>query len=313
MLGVVGLLVVAYIGKKLLAREAPAPVDTRMTVPMALADLEPGTRVTEAHLANGPSDRSKITRDIILTSRALVGRVVKNKITAAQPINTKDLYPPGQNAPLDIDPNMVAVSVNAPAPFVAERGQYVNVHFTPESDPDQERTGGQVMTLFQGVKVLAISVSSRGGGSDSGVTLELTKEQANILLLARDKGALNFTLAPGGKGSGGVAVSDEDRATLYEILGYKPTPETPPTPPVTTDIFKGGGHGVNAFRNGRHIDDFNDDAASRGNGGVQGVRGVPHRGGGGTGGGGSVERSPGGSGNQSSGPSAQKPPKQLTI
>ena len=90
MLGVVGLLVVAYIGKKLLAREAPAPVDTRMSVPMALTELEPGTRITEAHLAMGPVDRTKVTRDTVLTSRVLLGRVVKNKIEAAQPLSTLD-------------------------------------------------------------------------------------------------------------------------------------------------------------------------------------------------------------------------------
>jgi len=262
MLGVVGLLVVMYIGKKLLAREAPAPVDNRISVPMALADLEPGTRVTEAHLATGPADRSKIGRDVVLTSRVLVGRVVKNKITAAQPISSQDLYPPGESAPLQIDPGMVAVSVDAPGPFVARTHQYVNVHFTPAADPDSDRTGGSIMTLFDGVKVLAIS-GAGGGRMGTSVTLELTKEQANILLLARDKGTLNFTFAPSGKGTGVVGVSDEDRATLYEILGYSPEPPASRNPPVTTDVFIGKARSVNLFRDGRPIgwNDRDDDSS----------------------------------------------------
>lgn len=266
MLGVVGLLVVMYIGKKLLAREAPAPADTRLTVPMALSELEPGTRVTEAHLAMGPIDRSKVTRDTVLTSRVLVGRVVKNKINAAEPIKSLDLYPPGKNAPLEISPDMVAVSVSAPAPFVAEKGQYVNVHFIPSSAPDDEKTGGRILTLFQGVKVLELGAVG-GGRSELNVTLELTREQANIILLARDKGALDFTFAPGGKGTGVVAVSDQDRATLYEILGYSPEPPEEPAPPFTTEIFSGPGRGVNTFRNGRLDENSGRNNSGQGDGG----------------------------------------------
>ncbi len=299
MLGVVGLLVVAYIGKKLLAREAPAPVDTRMSVPMSLTELDPGTRVTEAHLAMGPVDRTKVTRDTVLTSRVLIGRVVKNKIQPAQPLSTLDFYPPGKNAPLDVDPGMVAVAVEASAPFVAERGQYVNVHFTPESDPASEETGGRIMTLFQGVKVLEVSGGTLNRGSIN-VTLELTKEQSNIILLAREKGKLDFTFAPDGKGTGVVAVSDADRATLYEILGYKPAPPAKPVPPVTTDIFRGPDHGVNAFKNGRHWDDYSD---GDGNGGaIQSGQGRNP-----------LRRGGGGGGATGSGPSASTTTERRSI
>ena len=41
MLVVVGLLVVGYVAKNLLAREVPPPTDPILTVPMALADMEP--------------------------------------------------------------------------------------------------------------------------------------------------------------------------------------------------------------------------------------------------------------------------------
>lgn len=249
MLGVVGLLVVMYVGKKLLARDAGPPPDPTVSVPMSLTDLEPGTRITEAHIANGPALRSKLTRDTVMNSRALIGRVVKNKIPATQPIKSTDLYAPGQNAPLDLEPGMVAVTVPMSSPFPATRGQYVDVHFTPSSDPDQESTGGRIMTLFKGVKILEMSSTSRTGAN---VTLELTREQANIILLAKDRGTLNFVYAPEGKGSGGVAVSDQDRATLYEILGYTPKPPTSPEPPFITEVFKGtGSREARAYRNGR--------------------------------------------------------------
>jgi len=255
MLGIVGLLVVAYIGKKLLAREAAPVVDNRISVPMALTDLEPGVRLTEAHLAMGPADRTKITRDTVLTNRVLIGRVVKNKITGAQPISTQDLYPPGERAPWKLEPGMVAVTMQVQPPFAAEKGQYVNVHFVPTADPDAEKTGGQIITLFRGVKVLDIS-SNSGMRSNLNVAFELTHEQSSIMLLAKDKGTLSFTYAPEGKGDGGVALSDEDRATLYEILHYTPTPEQKPEPPFRTDTFKGSRHGLNSFRGGLLIDDL---------------------------------------------------------
>jgi pilus assembly protein CpaB len=253
MLGVVGLLVALYVGKKLLARDTSPPRDAVINVPMALTDLEPGTRITEAHVAMGPALESKITRDVVRTSRVVVGRVVKNKLLAAQPIKTTDLYPPGQNAPLELEPGMVAVTVPLTSPTAAQRGQYVNVHFTPATDPDAAETGGQTMTLFRGVKILELAGGGRGSAS---VTLELTREQSNILLLAKDRGTLNLVYAPEGKGNGGVAVSDEDRATLYEILNYHPKPETPPVPPFRTDVFRGSTRGSYYFRNGAQLDDY---------------------------------------------------------
>lgn len=256
MLGVVGLLVVLYVGKKLLARDSGPPPDPTVSVPMSLTDLEPGVRISEAHLANGPALRSKLARDVVLTNRSLVGRVVKNKILATQPIKSSDLYAPGQNPPLELEPGMVAVMVQMTSPFNAKTGQYVDVHFTPSADPDQEETGGRIMTLFKGVKILEMSASQANRGA-ANVTLELSREQATIILLAKERGTLHFVFAPEGKGSGGIALNDEDRATLYEILGYSPKPDVPPTPPYVTEIFKGPNHSAQSFRNGRVYDPTN--------------------------------------------------------
>lgn len=253
MLGVVGLLVVLYVGKKLLARDSGPPPDPTVSVPMSLTDLEPGVRITEAHLANGPTLRSKLARDVVLTNRSLVGRVVKNKILATQPIKSSDLYAPGQNAPLALEPGMVAVMVQMSSPFNAKVGQYIDIHFTPDTDPEKDETGGRIMTLFKGVKILEMTASNANRGS-ANVTLELTREQATVILLAKDKGTLNFVYAPEGKGNGGIALSNDDRATLYEILGYTPKPDVPPTPPYVTEVFKGPTHGSRLFKDGRVYD-----------------------------------------------------------
>lgn len=306
MLGVVGLLVVMYVGKKLLARDAGPPPDPTVSVPMSLTDLEPGTRITEAHIANGPSLRSKLTRDTVMNSRALVGRVVKNKILATEPIKSTDLYAPGQNAPLNLEPGMVAVTVPITAPFAATRGQYVDVHFTPSSDPDQESTGGRIMTLFKGVKILEMSAGSRLGAN---VTLELTREQANIILLAKDRGTLNFVYAPEGKGTGGIAVNDQDRATLYEILGYTPKPPEPADPPFITEIFKGpgGSREARAYRNGRLQQSYFDSPLTSPQSDAPSSRGASRPGGQGGGSGDGGQNGSGGGSSERSAPSAARP------
>lgn len=251
MLGVVGLLVSGYFVKKMFAVEAP-PGDPVVNVPMALQNLAPGTRITEAHLANGPTRESRLTKEIVRTSRILLGRVVKNPIKAAEAISTLDLYGPNEGPLPDIEPGMRAVTVPMAANTVATAGQYVDVHFTPSNDPEAADNGGRILTLFKGIKLLNLeNDTSSTYRNAASVTLELSPEQANIILLAKDRGDLNLVYTPEGKGHGGVAVSGQDRATLYEILGYVAKPAEEPVKPFETDIWRGGGHQVHTFRDGR--------------------------------------------------------------
>src|SRR5262245_10945927 len=104
MLGVVGLLVAGYIAKNLLAREVAAPEDPILSIPMALSDMEPGTVITEGHLGLGRARESTMTPETIRTNRVLLGRTVKEKIVAARPILTTQLYPPGEYPPLQLEP-----------------------------------------------------------------------------------------------------------------------------------------------------------------------------------------------------------------
>lgn len=252
LLFVVGGLVVAYVVKSLFAAEpvaAPAP----RNYPMAVADLEPGTVITAAHLAQGPySGPSQKT--FARADSVLIGRVVRERITAAAPIDTTKLYPPGEYPPVEVAYGMRAVSLEvgggaAVVDGIVKQGEYVDVHFTPTGLNDARFRGGLTMTLFKGTKVLAINRSrsntvGRGTGSNT-ITLELTPEQANILLLAKGKGDLNLTYTPDGAGNGGVALENDDRAFLEEILGLAPLPE--PKKPVITEHYRGAGRGVMAF------------------------------------------------------------------
>jgi pilus assembly protein CpaB len=268
---VVGGLVVAYVVKNVFAAEEVV-VDERRNYPMAVAELEPGAVITEAHLAQGPWPSSEEKPTFARSTNILIGRVVKHPINAARPIDTLDLYPPGQFPPLEIADGMRAVSIEVGDGaavvdgLVQEKG-YVDVHFTPNVDGDSRFRGGFTMTMFEGVKVLAVNrmgVSNMTGRGSNTVTLELTPEQANIILLAQDKGRINMTYTPEGPGNGGVAVADEDKAFFEEILGLAPAAEEKP---LATEIYYGGGRQVMTFNKDGSPLSTTGDAWNNGDGG----------------------------------------------
>lgn len=248
---VVGGLVVGYVAKNMLATEAPKA--ERRNYPMAIADLKPGTVIGEQHLAMGPWPVDMQKPTYALSNTVLLGRVVKKGLTAAQPIDTLDLYPPGEYPPLEITRGMRAVTVElgdatAVLDGLSQPGEFVDVHFTPGDMNDDRFRGGFTMTMFKGVKVLAVNrartTATAVGRNSSSVTLELTPEQSNILLLAQQKGQLNIIYTPDGRGNGGVAVADKDKAYFEEILGLAPRVDEQP---IMTEVYYGGGRSVTTF------------------------------------------------------------------
>jgi pilus assembly protein CpaB len=260
---VIVLLVTSYYAKIMLAEEPKAqlveapkasPVEFR-EIPMALGALEPGTKVTPAHLGTGRVRADAVEPETLLSDRGLIGRVVKEPIQAAMPIRSSQLYQPGERPPLAVSPGMRAVSITfAPrGSFVGgllRAGQYVDVHVTPHFDDahDPRFHGGLTMTLLNGVRVLAVggitAAESTNSDSANTVTLELTPEQANALILAREKGEIALSYNPDGQGNGVPAVDGKDRATLDEILGFKGSkPQSPAAivnqHPFISETFKG--------------------------------------------------------------------------
>lgn len=256
MFGIVGLLVLAYFAKNLFAqKEKPAAPGLR-DVPMAVTDIKPGTVITADHLGVGRYERNKLSPDVLLANRVIVGRVAREPIKAATPIKAGQLYQPGELPPLDIAPGMRAVSVEvgdgvAMVDGIIKPGDRVDVLFTSQgagnggSDTYQ---GGLTMRLFEAVKVLAINRNFSQGRVDRGnnhVTLELTVPQTNIVVLAKDRGKITLSYNPNGQGNGGLALSNAERVTLFEILGLEKN--DPIREPFMTEIFKGSSRVANRF------------------------------------------------------------------
>ena len=248
MFGIVGLLVLGYFAKNLFAQKEKPVVSTLRDVPMAVTDIKPGTIITADHLGVGRYERTKLSPDVLLANRVIVGRVAREPIKAATPIKAGQLYQPGELPPLDIGPAMRAVSVEvgdgvAMVDGIIKPGDWVDVLFTSQgagNGTNDTYQGGLTMRLFEGVKVLAINRNFAQGKVDRGnnhVTLELTVAQTNIVVLAKDRGKITLTYNPNGKGHGGLALSSVERVTLYELLGLERA--DPVKDPFLTEIFKG--------------------------------------------------------------------------
>ena len=270
---VVGGLIVAYIGKSLMARTELKVTAATRNIPMPTADIPAGTEIRDEHLGLGPVLETDLQRDVLMSTRAIIGRVAKTKLTAAAPIRSNMLYEPGANAPLKLAEGMVALAVQIAGSQslvsgLIKPGDHVDVLFTPESSSDSTRLkGGLTMTLFKGVKMLAINGKQyqwRIDTDKNNVTLELTPEQANVIVLAEKKGSLTMTSNPHGKGTSEVTLRDKDRAFLDEILGLEPEKKPEPKeekPPYVTQHYKGAIGAEIQFRDGQRV--LNDSWNSR--------------------------------------------------
>lgn len=248
MFGVIGLLVVGYVAQKLLAVQEKRVVTPMRDIPMAITDISPGTVMTERHLGMGKVAVDTLTREMLLTNRVIVGRVAKTPLKAAEPIKANQLYQPGELPRLELAEGMRAVTVPigdgaAMVDGMVKPGDHVDILFTAMGGTgvgDPTFQGGFTMRLFEGVKILAINRNFTQGVVDRGnnhVTMEMTQPQVNIITLAQDKGKLTLTYNPNGKGNGGLALSNSERITFYEILGL--TPAAKPKEPLLTEIYRG--------------------------------------------------------------------------
>jgi pilus assembly protein CpaB len=268
---VVVMLVTAYVAKRLFAegQRQPAPQLARVVspaavinpkppakefreIPVAICNLKPGTELKAEYLGTRRVWTEALEPDALLEERYLVGRVVKQRIAASAPIRVSQLCEPGEQPPLEVERKMRAVSVslsplNSQLARFAKAGQFVDVHFTPKhaESPAGRNRGELTLTLLSGVRVLAVAGADSKSDSPQSVTLEVTPEQANILILARNRGEIALSYNPDGQGTGGVPVMSQDRATLERILGQKPA-----DPSFTSETYKGNVRSTLSFKVG---------------------------------------------------------------
>jgi pilus assembly protein CpaB len=235
--GIIALMAVGFLFKKLTAREvvAEAKVPSR-SLPMAISEIEAGTVITRAHIGNGPWQAgSDLSPDTFTTAEGVIGRIAKEKITAARPLRGSQFYAPGDLPDLKVSEGMRAVTINvgdetAMVNGLIKPGQFVDVHMTID-------------------------------GPAAG-------EQARIMLLAKQKGTIALSYNPTGAGGGGVSVkSEQDRVTLQQLLGIAPIKEK--DKPFMTEHFREGMRSTTYFEDGRRVNYSGDnDFGGNDNGGI---------------------------------------------
>ncbi len=261
MLVAVGGLIGMYVIKGLFAVEKKVVRSQTVNLPLATAYLAPGTRITDTHVGLGPFLVKELKEDHLRSARVTVGRVVKKAIQPGNAIRGSDLYEPGENSPLEVGEGKHAISITVKNPTemldgLIKPGDYVDVHFTlnPQNagglDERLVKLGGVSMTLLKGVKVLAVNKGFRQSPvlpTGNSITLELEPSQTNVLLVAQPRGTISFSFTPDGEGTGGIALNNADRATLWEIMGLRKPVQKPevkpeePEKPFITETFRGAG------------------------------------------------------------------------
>ena len=267
MMVAMGLLVALYVGKTLFAAKEPPPrqIGTRV-VPMLVGDVEAGTVLTEYHLGQGPWPSNEIKGDVLLSPTAIIGRVVRKPMKAAEPIHGSHLFPMNELPPLTVSDGYRAMTIHLTDTAsvmngLLRPGDHVDIEFTPQtnvtSDPRYQEIGGLSIVLFKGVRILAINrsfVQSNLESSGNNVTLEVAQENVAVLRLADENGDLYLSYTPDASGSMTVAVANPDRPTLEELLQLPPVPEkpVPPAPDVfRSRIYNGSSRGyTQTFVNG---------------------------------------------------------------
>lgn len=272
---VICLLAVTFFFKKLWAAEVVQipPIPAR-TMPMAITEIEPGTVITLKHIGNGPVDSDEnLAPDTIMNLNSLVGRIAKERIPSAVPLQGSMFYAIGDYPGLQIEDGKRGVTINvddatAILSGMIKTGQYVDVHMTTDAGAGSrlQPTGGTVpsgrtgmtITLFKGVKVVAMnrggaSSALQGSGVSHNVTLELDEKQALYMLLAQQKGEIALTYNPAGSGPGGVNVKAEgDRVTMEQLLGLTDEPAEKKT--FKTEHYRGAGRSSSYWRDGEFIE-----------------------------------------------------------
>ena len=234
--------VTAYSIRRYLSDSGPQGVE----VVVAKFNLPRFARLQEANLEVVRMPAAKVPEGSIRTVGAAVSRLVETTVAAGQPVLQSSLYPiDGEPVMSDkIPPGMRAVTIS-----VNEAAALAGV-LLPESKVDvmipangnhPDFPGNVTATLVRNVKVLATSQQRHRFSENSArplrtITLAVTAEQANKLILAQQYGQLSVALRSGHDGEIASAGNSANLVSPRELLGLPPARRGMP---VKAQIWRG--------------------------------------------------------------------------
>jgi pilus assembly protein CpaB len=236
----------AYLTRSWLKDQTSAAVQPAGTIVVAAESLAYGTAMTPDNVAEIPWFSNTLPEGAFALKDDLLNggrRVVLSPLKRGEPVLRSKITGPGQRASLasllDDGKRAVTVSVDdvrGVAGFVLP-GDFVDIVII--ADDGSPKRQGYSDILLEHVKVLAIDqVASEGEGQPTvakAVTVEVTKEQAQKILLATSIGKLSLILARPVESK-----PDPNRRVSETDIGRtRPEPvRPPPAPPPPAPVVK---------------------------------------------------------------------------
>jgi len=234
----------AYLTRSWLKDQTSAAVQPAGTIVVAAKSLAYGTAMTADNVVEIPWFSNTLPEGAFAVKDDLLNggrRVVLSPLTRGEPVLRSKITGPGQRASLasllDDGKRAVTVSVDdvrGVAGFVLP-GDFVDIVIIADDGSPKRQSYSDI--LLEHVKVLAIDqVASEGEGQPTvakAVTVEVTKEQAQKILLATSIGKLSLILARPVESK-----PDPNRRVSENDIGrtrpepVRPPPAPPPPAPV---------------------------------------------------------------------------------
>jgi pilus assembly protein CpaB len=254
----------AYLTRSWLKDQTSAAVQPAGTIVVAAESLAYGTAMTPDNVVEIPWFSNTLPEGAFAIKDDLLNggrRVVLSPLKRGEPVLRSKITGPGQRASLasllDDGKRAVTVSVDdvrGVAGFVLP-GDFVDIVIIADDGSPKRQSYSDI--LLEHVKVLAIDqVASEGEGQPTvakAVTVEVTKEQAQKILLATSIGKLSLILARPveSKPDPNRRVSEKDIGrTRPEPVRPPPAPPPPPAPVKAAPVVPSNTVKITVVRNG---------------------------------------------------------------
>jgi pilus assembly protein CpaB len=254
----------AYLTRSWLKDQTSVAVQPAGTIVVAAESLAYGTAMTPDNVGEIPWFSNTLPEGAFAVKDDLLNggrRVVLSPLKRGEPVLRSKITGPGQRASLasllDDGKRAVTVSVDdvrGVAGFVLP-GDFVDIVIIADDGSPKRQSYSDI--LLEHVKVLAIDqVASEGEGQPTvakAVTVEVTKEQAQKILLATSIGKLSLILARPveSKPDPNRRVSEKDIGrTRPEPVRPPPAPPPPPAPVKAAPVVPSNTVKITVVRNG---------------------------------------------------------------
>jgi pilus assembly protein CpaB len=257
----------------------PAPRTPVAEVVVATINLPQYSRLRDQDLKVVSIPRDRVPKGAMTSKSQALFRLVKSTIMAEQPVMDANLYGLNEVPKLSdiVPPGYRAVTL--PVSFenalngMIQPDSIVDVNLTV-TDKNPQMNGPTTLTLMRDVKVLVTSdlrfpLHDDRTGNVRNITVAVTPDQANKLILAQRYGTLSVTLCGSADGKAEPTLAEDEDRNLVDrdtLLGLSPLPE--PVEPVvvqrTVEVWHGGAKKEVVFYEGEILESINATAVAEG-------------------------------------------------